>query len=155
MISQYHYITANGVECKPSNLVDGIGIEQFKKWKRTEKLFKVCDALTMADFAVYAYGTCFSSKPKDIPTAKKLSKMHWDIYDSCKRMGIDHIFIGTIYSLNRNIDIQAWKGQYVATRSCDKFDSEHGIYGIGHDPLLAAADLHRQLTIEKIKTFIP
>lgn len=152
MTSEYLFLTSKGIECKPVKLVEAIGIDNYKKWRNLERIFKVCDSLTAADFAVYAYSKFFY--PTDLDNSRMLGKIHYMLSDLMKNIGIDNMYMGTIYAINRGLEVQLISSNFIATHMQEKF-SEQGICGSGQSAILAIADLHRELTNEKLQTFIP
>lgn len=144
MQPKFYYLNEKKViTTRPTSIIHGIGKEKYEEWKGV-KLFHVHDSLTAADFIIHVLSTM---RPFDI--------YQWHMLEELTHhYGISTFFMGTIYCINRGIEVNVFKGDFAASLE-DQYDPFNGMCGFGASPLMAIVELNYEMKIENVKSFIP
>lgn len=144
MQPKFYYLNDKKVIVKrPTSIIYGIGKEKYEEWKQV-KLFHVHDNVTAADFIIHV-----------LSTARPFDCYQWFMLEELiQYYGVSAFFLGTIYCINRGIEINVFKGDFAASLE-DEYDPFNGMCGFGASPLMALVELNYEMQIEHVKSFIP
>ncbi len=135
------------IDRRQANLINAIGKDKYCGWKNygskdkepksriTFPLYFVDGAYEAADFVIHVY-----SQPVEVWTLN-MNTCHLIM----KQFGIDEMFLGTIYSIQRGINIEVIAGNYVASSTALR-----NVSGVGPNVLMAIADLKRNQELQTL-----
>jgi len=140
----------NAPVCVPENLVQAIGVNQYKTWKGVETLFHITNHLSLMDFLLYVMA--IPGFYRDVWGTPEWEKLNTLFEEMDKHFGK----IIQEYCIKRGVMVYAYKGDFVACMAGEWMpDSPHiGTFGVGENELEAFADLNMELVNNKRTSFI-
>lgn len=142
MTPRYFFLHNGRIETRNRNLIQGIGKENFRRWKGIDRIFLISDMLSAADFLVHVFGLSPELYYRNIGAIRAILHAH--------ELNMD--FWHLHYIAGRGIKIEAYQGRWVAFTNFHF--NPHAKNGIGETPFQAIADLYRFQYYNHQKTFI-